>query len=139
MVHYIKSPILRECLQDCSTSDCSLEDMESTEHPHLEAKTIQFVMLSMKYKNLTEKPILKLINYDLNKFPLPNSVFAIVDKHSLFHIEKSSTKRGISYLMVDKKKLITGKIFKVKITGSSYKNQNQLTNFKLMIVNFYAY
>ena len=132
--------ILRECIQDCSTADCSSEDMESTEHPHLEAKTIQFVMLSRKYKNVSDhQPILKLVNYDFNKFPLSTSIFSIANKNNLFRIEKSSTKRGISYLYVDRKKITLEKIYKVKIAGSSYKNQNQLTNFKLIIVNLYVY
>lgn len=97
-------------------------------------------MLSQSYNNITDhQPILKLINYDFHKFPLPNTVFTIANKNSLFHIEKHSTKRGISYLMVDKKKIIQEKIYKVKIRGKSYQSRDQLTNFKSIIVNFYAY
>lgn len=66
-------------------------------------------------------PILKLVNYDINRKPLERTNFSFVDQTAFdtFWLETIPNRKGIVYLFA-KQSIEPAKVYQIKVLGLSY-------------------
>lgn len=102
-----------QCVQICSNGT-------SCEDPATIARTISYTVLTLQYLQLRDdEPILKLVNYDINRIPLERTDFQYVDNSVAFKLESMPNKAAIAYLYVNRVALQMRHIYKLKIVGRS--------------------
>lgn len=131
---YDRDEMSGQCIQICKqqpNETCS-EDAQV-------AQTISFTILSIKILNL-DVPILKLVNYDMNRKPLEQTIFSFVEPsdNDVFVLEKIPNKKGIVYLYA-KETIERTKVYKVKVLGLSYESSIEDKTSLLYVTSFIIY
>lgn len=106
-----------QCVQLCHQSKLP----KCIDHAKI-AQTISYTMLSLSNIQL-EFPILKLVNYDINRMPLVKTEFSFYEQTDTdtFVLESIPNKSGIVYVYA-KEFVKREKLYKIKIIGRSYDN-----------------
>lgn len=124
-----------QCIQICSEKANGI----CTEEAHV-AQTISYTILSLKSMSF-DVPILKLVNYDINRKPLEKTNFSFIDQSTLdtFWLEKIPNRLGIVYLYA-KESIERGKVYRVEVLGLSYKGTTMEDETNLLYrTNFVIY
>lgn len=129
---YDRDDLSGQCVQLCSKQpNGKCTDLANT------AQTISHTVLTLNKSNLSG-PILKLVNYDINRSPLPKTYFSFFERSSseTFYFETVTSKRGIIYLYA-KPNVKHEKVHKIKIKGESFDDEDKLSYVTLFIVYVY--
>lgn len=114
--NYERDEMSGQCVQLCShqaNKTCSEEGATT-------AQTISYTVLSLRSVS-NDVPILKLVNYDINRTPLDRTDFTFEGANEFeeaFMLESLPNKRGIVYLYA-LQGVKTDRVYKLKIVGRS--------------------
>lgn len=120
--NYERDEISGQCVQLCShhaNKTCSEEGATT-------AQTISYTVLSLRSVSY-EVPILKLVNYDINRTPLDRTGFTFEganDFKEAFMLESLPNKRGIVYLYA-RQGVKTDRVYKLLIVGRSREGNDE--------------
>ncbi|XP_037039189.1 hemicentin-1-like isoform X2 [Bradysia coprophila] len=124
-----------QCIQICSQELNGI----CTENAQI-AQTISYTILSLKSINF-DVPILKLVNYDVNRKPLEKTNFSFVDQSAFdtFWLETIPNRMGIVYLYA-KQTIERAKVYQIKVLGLSYNGTSTEEESNLLYrTNFVIY
>lgn len=112
---YERDTLSGQCIQLCHQPKHIL----CIDHAKI-AQTISYTILSLAHIQL-EFPILKLVNYDINRMPLVKTEFSFFEQTDTdtFVLESMPNKSGIVYVYA-KEIIKREKLYKIKIIGRSY-------------------
>lgn len=112
---YDRDEMSGQCIQICSR-----EPNEICSENAQVAQTISYTILSVKSLSF-DVPILKLVNYDINRKPLDKTNFSFVERsaYNTFWLEKIPNKMGIVYLFA-KGTIERTKVYQVNVLGLSF-------------------
>lgn len=110
---YERDALSGQCVQLCH------QHSHCIDHAKI-AQTISYTILSLANQQF-EYPILKLVNYDINRMPLVKTEFSFYEQTDTetFVLESIPNKSGIVYVYA-KETIKREKLFKIKIIGRSY-------------------
>lgn len=113
---YDRDEMSGQCIQICSQEPNEL----CSENAKI-AQTISYTILSVKSLNL-DVPILKLVNYDINRKPLDKTNFTFIEHstYDTFRLETIPNRTGIVYLFATEA-IERTQVYQVKVLGLSYK------------------
>lgn len=132
---YDRDELSGQCVQICSQAPNRI----CSENAQV-AQTISYTILSVKSLAF-DVPILKLVNYDINRKPLEKTHFSFVDQSAsdVFWLEKIPNRTGIVYLLA-KESIDRTKVYQVKVLGLSYNSTNAAAESNLLYrTNFIIY
>lgn len=100
------------------------------------AQTVSYTILSINDIRL-DRPILKLVSYDINRMPLAQTDFSFFERNDsdTFVLESIPNKSGIVYVYA-KETIKREKVYKIKIVGRSY---NDKVTALLYVTRFIIY
>ncbi len=112
---YDRDELSGQCVQICSDEPNHI----CSERAQV-AQTISYTILSVKLLSF-DVPILKLVNYDINRKPLDRTNFSFVDQtaYDTFWLEKIPNRMGIVYLFA-KESIDKSKLYQINVLGLSY-------------------
>lgn len=112
---YDRDELSGQCIQICSQKPNQI----CSENAHV-AQTISYTILSIKSLSF-DVPILKLVNYDINRKPLEKTNFSFIEPtaYETFWLENIPNRLGIVYLFA-KGSIERTKLYQVKVLGLSY-------------------
>lgn len=86
------------------------------------SQTLSYTLLTLDSLSQSE-PFLKIVNYDVNRIPLPETKFVLENDTNLFRLVTIPFRKGIAYLY-GSNKIKKEKLYNVKIKAYSYDSQN---------------
>lgn len=114
---YDRDELSGQCVQICDQQP----DQMCSDNAQV-AQTISYTILSVKSINF-DVPVLKLVNYDINRKPLEKTNFSFVEQtaYDTFWLENIPNRMGIVYLFA-KETIERAKVYQIKVLGLSYNN-----------------
>lgn len=114
---YKRDTFSGQCVQICAN-----QTLEKCTEDATIAQTISYTIQSLTKLPQYDEPMMKLVNYDVNRKPLEFTKFTFAKENAMnerFELKSIAKRPGIVYLYV-KKSLQREKLYKLHIIGSSF-------------------
>lgn len=124
---YNRDELSGQCIQICSQKPNQI----CSENAQI-AQTISYTILSVKSLNF-DVPILKLVNYDINRKPLEKTIFSFSEHtaYDTFWLENIPNRMGIVYMFA-KEVIEKAKVYQVEVLGLSYNSKSIAEELSLL-------